>query len=89
MQPFLLALTAFLALLLLLPFYRVLRGPTVFDRLLGAGVAGSKTIVIACLFGVIYGRLDMFIDIALGYGILNFVGAVAIEKYFSSRKVHT
>jgi multicomponent Na+:H+ antiporter subunit F len=88
MDTFLLVLAGFLALLLLLPFYRVLRGPTVFDRLLGAGIAGSKTIVIVCLFGLIYGRIDMFIDIALGYGILNFVGAVAIEKYYGSRETH-
>lgn len=85
MDAFVLFLAGFLALVLAMPFYRVLRGPTVFDRLLGAGVAGSKTIVVACLFGFLYGRMDMFIDIALAYGILNFVGAVAIEKYFCSR----
>jgi len=80
------SLAAFLALILLPPLYRVLRGPTVFDRLLGASVAGSKTIVISCLFGYAYGRIEMFLDIALGYAILNFVGAVAIEKYFTSRE---
>ena len=77
-------LAAFLAVILLPPLYRVLRGPTVFDRLLGASVVGSKTIVISCLFGYAFGRIEMFLDIALGYAILNFVGAVAIEKYFSS-----
>lgn len=85
METFVLSLAGFLALVLAMPFYRVLRGPTVFDRLLGAAVAGSKTIVVACLFGTLYGRIDMFIDIALAYGILNFVGAVAIEKYFCAR----
>ncbi len=80
-------LAAFLALILLPPLYRVLRGPTVFDRLLGASVIGSKTIVISCLFGYAFGRIEMFLDIALGYAILNFVGAVAIEKYFSSGEV--
>jgi len=80
-------LAAFLAVILLPPLYRVLRGPTVFDRLLGASVIGSKTIVISCLFGYAFGRIEMFLDIALGYAILNFVGAVAIEKYFSSEEV--
>ncbi len=79
-------LAAFLAVILLPPLYRVLRGPTVFDRLLGASVVGNKTIVISCLFGYAFGRIEMFLDIALGYAVLNFVGAVAIEKYFSSRE---
>lgn len=84
METFVIFLAGFLVLLLVMPFYRVLRGPTVFDRLLGAGVAGSKTIVVACLFGFLYDRIDMFIDIALAYAILNFVTAIAIEKYFCS-----
>ncbi|MDW7712062.1 MAG: monovalent cation/H+ antiporter complex subunit F [Deferrisomatales bacterium] len=86
MSTFLLVLAGMLAVVLLIPFYRVVEGPTVFDRLLGAGAVGSKTIVIACLFGAIYGRLDMFIDLALAYGVLNFVGLIAIEKYFCSRE---
>lgn len=86
MNTFLLVLAGILALALLIPFYRVAKGPTVFDRLLGAGAVGSKTIVIACLFGSIYGRLDMFIDLALAYGVLNFVGLIAIEKYYCSRE---
>ncbi|MHB8764209.1 MAG: monovalent cation/H+ antiporter complex subunit F [Deferrisomatales bacterium] len=86
MPTILLWLAAALAVTALIPFYRVVQGPTVFDRLLGAGAAGTKTIVIACLFGAIYGRLDMFLDLAMAYAILNFVGLIAIEKYFCSRE---
>ena len=85
MDSFLVWMSAVLAMVILIPFYRVLRGPTVFDRLLGASAVGSKTIAIACLFGFIYGRAEMFLDIALAYGILNFVGLIAIEKFFCSR----
>lgn len=86
MDFFFIWISALLAAVILIPFYRVLRGPTVFDRLLGASAVGTKTIAIACLFGFIYGRVDMFLDIALAYGILNFVGLIAIEKYFCSRE---
>jgi multicomponent Na+:H+ antiporter subunit F len=86
MNTVLLLVAGTLALNALIPFYRVAQGPTVFDRLLGAGAVGSKTIVIACLFGAIYGRLDMFVDLAMAYGILNFVGLIAIEKYFCMRE---
>jgi multicomponent Na+:H+ antiporter subunit F len=70
-----------LAFALLLPFYRVLRGPTVFDRMLGVSVIGTKTVMLICLAGFMYGRIDMFIDIALAYAMLNFVGSVVIAKY--------
>lgn len=71
-----------LVIVLLVPFYRVYLGPTVFDRLLGAAAVGSKTITLILLFGFMFGRLDMFIDIALAYAILNFLGVIAMAKYF-------
>ncbi|MGM0424595.1 MAG: monovalent cation/H+ antiporter complex subunit F [Thermodesulfobacteriota bacterium] len=71
-----------LVIVFLVPFYRVYKGPTVFDRLLGAAAVGSKTITLILLFGFMYHRLDMFIDIALAYAVLNFVGVIAMAKYF-------
>ncbi len=76
--------TALVTAILIIPFYRVLKGPTVFDRLLGAGAIGSKTLVIICLIGFVYGRIDMFVDIAVAYAILNFIGTIAVAKYFES-----
>lgn len=86
MENFFVMIAAILALVLLIPFYRVFRGPTVFDRLLGSAAVGAKTITLVLLFGVIYERLDMFVDIALGYAILNFVGAMAMAKYFKATR---
>jgi multicomponent Na+:H+ antiporter subunit F len=87
MDSFFLAMAFALGISLLIPFYRVYKGPTVFDRLLGAAAVGSKTITLVLLFGFIYGRLDMFIDISMGYAILNFIGVIAMAKYFRpSRK---
>lgn len=86
MENFFVMIAAILALVLLIPFYRVFRGPTVFDRLLGSAAVGAKTITLVLLFGVIYDRVDMFVDIALGYAILNFVGAIAMAKYFKSTR---
>lgn len=76
---------AALVLVLLIPFYRVLMGPTVFDRLLGAAAVGAKTITLVLLFGLIYGRVDMFVDIALGYAVLNFITVIAVARYFTSK----
>jgi len=71
-----------LALIIVIPAYRVIVGPTLFDRLLGAGAIGTKTVVLICLVGVMFDRLDMFVDIAVAYAILNFIGNLAIAKYF-------
>ena len=66
---------------LLLPFYRVVKGPTVFDRMVGVGVVGTKTVILLCLVGHAYDRLDMFLDIAIAYAMLNFLGAIIVSKY--------
>ena len=71
-----------LTLIIIIPFYRVIVGPTLFDRLLGVGAIGTKTLVLICLVGFVYGRIDMFIDITLAYAVLNFIGNIAIAKYF-------
>lgn len=72
-----------LVIAILLPFYRVVQGPTVFDRLVGVGVIGTKTVVLVCLAGFAYERIDMFIDIAMAYAMLNFVGTLVVAKYLN------
>lgn len=84
MHTFFVAMALALGVILLIPFYRVCMGPTVFDRLLGAAAVGSKTITIVLLIGFMFDRIDMFIDISLGYAILNFVGVIAMAKYFKN-----
>jgi multicomponent Na+:H+ antiporter subunit F len=72
--------------LMLFALYRAIFGPTVLDRLIGVNAIGSKTVVLLLLIGVLYGRIDMFIDIALAYAFLNFVAVLAASRYFHKRK---
>ena len=60
---------------------RVFQGPTVYDRMNGLGVMGTDTILLIILFGYLDGRPEMYVDIALSYAILGFVGSVIIAKY--------
>ena len=78
---FLTLVTIVVGFALVLPLYRVLRGPTVYDRMVGVTVAGTKTIILICLTGFIYGRIDMFVDIAIAYAMLNFVTGLIVAKY--------
>ncbi len=75
-----------LIVIIAIPLYRIIAGPTVYDRMLGAGAVGTKTLVLICMIGFVYNRFDMFMDIALAYAILNFVGVIAIAKYLNSFK---
>jgi len=76
----------FLSLLMILSLYRAIFGPTVLDRLIGVNAIGSKTVVLLVLIGLIYRRVDMFIDIALAYAMLNFIAVLAASRYFQKRK---
>lgn len=69
----------------LLYLYRVIMGPTVFDRALGLAGIGTKAILLLVLIGSLYDGLDMVVDIALGYALLNFVASLAAAKYLQSR----
>ena len=76
----------YLSLLILLSLYRAVFGPTVLDRLVGVNAVGSKTIALLILIGLIYQRVDMFVDIALAYAMLNFITVLAAARYFQKRK---
>lgn len=88
MDSFFLYAAVILTAIIAVPAYRVVKGPTVFDRLVGTNAIATKTIVLICLIGYIFGRIDMFIDITLAYAILGFIGSLTIAKYFSSESVH-
>ena len=71
-------------LLLMIPIlYRVIVGPTGFDRILGVNVIGTKTAVILVIIGSLFDRVDMFVDFAIAYALLNFVGAIVVSRYFN------
>jgi multicomponent Na+:H+ antiporter subunit F len=86
MESFLIFISISLTIIIIIPFYRVIKGPTVFDRLLGASAIGTKTVVLILLIGLLFQRLDMFIDIALAYATLNFISSLIVAKYFSTDK---
>ena len=76
----------FLIVLMLLTLYRAAFGPTILDRMMGANAVGSKTVVLLLLIGLIYERLDMFLDIALAYALLNFLAVLTASRYFQKRR---
>lgn len=76
----------FLCVIMTLSIYRAVAGPTVLDRLIGVNAIGSKTTPLLIIIGLVFGSVDMFIDIALAYALLNFIAVIAASRYFQKRK---
>ncbi|MBW1835574.1 MAG: pH regulation protein F [Deltaproteobacteria bacterium] len=76
----------YLCLIMVLSLYRAVFGPTVLDRMIGVNAVGSKTTALLILIGLVYQRVDMFVDIALAYAMLNFITVLAASRYFQKRK---
>ena len=66
---------------------RVFQGPTVYDRMNGLGVIGADVILLIILFGYLDGRPEMYVDIAISYAAIGFVGSVIIAKYLGGKDV--
>ena len=86
MTSFFLFVLITITVLIAVYLYRVLRGPTVFDRVLGLNGISTKAIILLVVIGTVYERVDMFVDISAGYALLNLVGSLAIVKYLEERK---
>ncbi len=85
MKIFFICVLFILAVLIAAYLYRVLQGPTIFDRLLGLNGISTKAIILLVLMGTVFERVDMFIDISTGYALLNLVGALAVAKYLEQK----
>lgn len=59
---------------------RAALGPTVFDRILAANAFGTQTVLLIAVAGFFSGRPD-FLDLALVYALMNFIGMIAVVKF--------
>lgn len=64
-----------------LAMIRALAGPTVYDRILALNLFGTKTVLLLAVFGFLTGRAA-FLDLALVYALINFIGVIAMVKFF-------
>ncbi|EKU94004.1 putative monovalent cation/H+ antiporter subunit F [Alloiococcus otitis] len=64
--------------------YRVIMGPTVWDRLLGSSFFSAKAIVMAVVLGVVINRTYM-VDVGIIYGILGFVSVIMIARFIERK----
>jgi multicomponent Na+:H+ antiporter subunit F len=63
-----------------LALIRALLGPTLYDRVLALNTFGTKTVLLIAVLGFLDGRPE-FLDLALVYALINFIGTIAVLKY--------
>jgi multicomponent Na+:H+ antiporter subunit F len=74
-------LAIFVSMILIL--VRALAGPSVCDRVLAVNMFGTKTVLIIAVGGYALGWTS-YVDVALLYAMLNFVGTIAVLRFFES-----
>ena len=65
---------------------RLFLGPTLYDRVLALNAFGTLAVLMISVVGFLFGRPD-FLDIALLYALLNFIGTIAILKFFRYKEI--
>ena len=65
---------------------RLFAGPTLYDRVLALNTFGTCTVLFIGASGLLFGRPD-FLDVALLYALINFVGTIAVLKFFRYRRL--
>lgn len=76
-------LAAIIAVLvtMVLALIRAFLGPTEYDRMLAANAFGTKTVLLIALGGFAL-SWNSFLDVALLYALVNFVGTIAVMRFF-------
>ncbi|MGD8711074.1 MAG: monovalent cation/H+ antiporter complex subunit F [Ectothiorhodospiraceae bacterium] len=64
-----------------LALIRAFLGPTLYDRILAVNMFGTKTVLILAVLNFLQGRPE-FLDIAMVYALINFIGVIAVLRFF-------
>ena len=64
--------------------YRIGRGPTAPDRTVALDILGIVVVGFCALMAVITGR-DFYMNIAITWALLSFIGTIALAKYLEGR----
>jgi multicomponent Na+:H+ antiporter subunit F len=80
LDPALIVTSVAILITMTLALIRAMLGPTVFDRVLSLNMFGTKTVLLICVISFMTARTD-FLDLALLYSLMNFIGMVALLRF--------
>lgn len=70
-----------LLITLALTLVRAFLGPSIYDHILAVNSFGTKTVLLIIVAGHALGWFG-YVDIALMYALVNFVGTLAVMRFF-------
>ena len=73
-----------LCALMLLALVRMVRGPTAADRVVALDAINTLVVAAMIVLGVVFQQI-IFIDVAIIYALLSYVGTLFIAKYLGGQ----
>ena len=73
-----------LGILMIGGLLRVIKGPTIWDRLLGYNLVASKITIAIILFAVILDK-TYILDMAILYALLGFISIIMIARFIERK----
>jgi multicomponent Na+:H+ antiporter subunit F len=74
-----------LGLSMLPPLFRIIRGPSMPDRAVGADGLSTHIMAIVVIASIL-GATRVYLDAVMAMGVLGFFGTVAVAKYIQEGK---
>jgi multicomponent Na+:H+ antiporter subunit F len=76
----------FLIALVILCLYRVIKGPTIADRVVAIEIMGIIVVGLCVILSISTGKAFL-IDIGIAWIILSFIGTLTMAKYLERRRL--
>jgi multicomponent Na+:H+ antiporter subunit F len=67
--------------------YRIIKGPTIPDRMVGIDIFGILVVGICAIISVQTGK-SFILDIGIAWIILSFIGTLTLAKYLTGKKLN-
>jgi multicomponent Na+:H+ antiporter subunit F len=67
--------------------YRIIRGPTIPDRMVGVDIFGILVVGICAIISIQTER-SFILDIGIAWIILSFIGTLTLAKYLTGKKLN-
>lgn len=67
--------------------YRIIKGPSIADRMVGIDIFGILVVGICGIIAILTDRM-FILDIGIAWIILSFVGTLTLAKYLGGKKLN-
>lgn len=71
----------------MISMYRIIRGPTIPDRLVAADIFGILVVGVCAIISI-QTEKSFILDIGIAWIILSFIGTLTLAKYLTGKKLN-